>query len=198
MKYALVWGTKGYKGDNIAGDNNARLMSHVLARTYKFPKENLKVLINNRLTMENMLSDLVWLRQKSDENSVIVLFYSGHGGMTSAGKWSYARLNEQFQDIRYERLGLIFECCFSGNACELLSAPNRVIIGSTRPGATGGGTSHNSLFSHFFIKEAMQKGLADVNGDGQVSVQEAFNYYHNKDPYVNGTMIDDYGQEFLL
>jgi hypothetical protein len=196
-KYALVWGSKGYKGDQIAGDNNARLMAHLLINTYGFNSGNVRVLINNKLTMENMLEDLLWLRQKADENSSVFLFYSGHGGMNSVGKFTHYSLNQQFQDIKYEKLCMVFECCYSGNACEPLSGPNRLIIASTKVNSTGQTTAHGSIFGYLFLDQAIKKGLGDSNHDGRVSMQEAFYYYYDKDPYLYGTISDNYGQEFF-
>jgi hypothetical protein len=196
-KYALVWGTKGYKGDQIAGDNNARLMAHLLIQVYGFNSLNVKILLNDKLTMENMLEDLLWLRQKTGENSSVFLFYSGHGGMNSVGKFTHYALNQQLQDIRYQKLCMVFECCYSGNACEPLSGPNRLIIASTKVNSTGQTTPHGSIFGFYFLEEAIKKGLADSNRDGQVSMQEAFYYYYYKNPYLYGTMLDGYGQEFL-
>lgn len=196
-KYALVWGSKGHKGDQICGDNNARLMAHLLIRTYGFNRRNVRILINNKLTMENMLEDLLWLRQKANDNSSVFLFYSGHGGKNSVGKFTHYSLNQQFQDIEYGKLCMVFECCYSGNACEPLSGENRLIIASTRVGSAGPTTPSGSIFRDYFLNEAIKKGLGDTNGDGQVSMQEAFYYYHAKMSNLHGTISDNYDQEFI-
>ena len=190
-KYAVVWGSKGYKGQQICGDNNARLMAHLL-KGYGF---NMRVNIG-RLEFDELMSDLDWLRENTDENSTVIFFYSGHGTMNGVGKFSHYYLNYLFKDIKGE-LCMIIECCYSGNACEPLSGENRLVIASTAVNHTGYTTTHGSLFGHFFLNEAIKRDMADLNGDG-VSMEEAFYYYHNKNPYLYGTISDNYEGEFIL
>ena len=190
-KYAVIWGSGGFKGEQICGDNNARLMAHLLVHEYGY--SNIKILINKRFTYANAVESLDWLRQNTDENSTIVLFYSGHGTMNGVGMFSHYYLNYLFHDIKYGRLCMILECCYSGNAVESLSGENRLIIGSTKINQTGQTSASGSIFGYYFLKEAIKGGLADLNGDG-VSMQEAFYYYYNKNPYLFGTISDNTGE----
>lgn len=196
-KWAVIWGSSGYQGEQICGDNNARTMANLLKQKYGYSSDNICVLIGNKLNYESELASLEWLRENTDDDSSIILFYSGHGSQNGFASFSHYYLNYLFQNIKYGRLCMVIECCYSGNACEPLSGENRLIIASTKVGSTGGTSSHGSLFRHFFLNEAIKQGLADYNLGGWVSMQEAFNYYYAKDPYRNGTMSDGYGQEFI-
>ena len=195
-KYAVVWGSSGYKGEQICGDNNARLMAHLLIKEYSLGRENIRTSIG-RLTTQELLGDLDWLRQNTDEDSTVFIFYSGHGTMNGVGKFSHYYFNYLLQDIKYAELCLVFECCYSGNAVNPLSGENRLVIASTAVNHTGYTTTHSSIFGHYFLNEAIKRGLGDANSDGQVSMQEAFYYYHNKNPYLYGTISDNCGEFFL-
>lgn len=183
-KWAIVIGTKGYPGENIAGDNNARLMVRVLKSVYGFESGKIKVLLNEEWSYPNLEVELEWLRANTDESSSVFFFYSGHGYVDPV------TLNFNFSTIKYAKLAIVQEGCFSGDCCVPLAAPNRVIIGSTKPGQAGTSLPSKSGFGELFINKGMKQGLGDVDGDGLVSVQDAFNYYTNITH--DGTMSDSY------
>ena len=192
-RYAVVWGIRGTRGDSIAGDNNGRLFARLLSRLYGYDKRNIRALIGNQLSYESAVESLSWVRDSSDDSSTVILFYSGHGGPNSAGLFSQTFLDYLLSDIKYDKLCMIFESCYSGNACEPLSGDNRLIIASTQVGKVGPTTAHDSPFGNYFLRDAIKMGLGDSNQDGKVSMQEAFYYYQMK---TNGwgTMSDNCGE----
>ena len=199
-KWALVLGKKGTRNEPIAGDNNARDMAAVLKSIYGFDSANIRMLLNNKFTRDSELAGIQWLIDNADAQSSVFFFYSGHGGHSGAigtggyGVIDYLRsidLANLLVPLKYERLALVFECCFSGNMVADLAGPNRVVAASTRVDELGVSSSQSSPFSRTFIDEGMKQGLADTDGDGKVSVEEALAYYAKRTG-EGGTLSDNY------
>ena len=177
-KWAVVWGDNGYGNLNICGDNNARLMVQALKSIYGFPASNIILLTGNGLTPQSAAGSLVWLQEHTDDASSVFYFYSGHG--TYFAPETYVAY---FNPMHYAKLVLIFEGCNSGDVVQPLAGINRVVIASavgvsvTKP--------NSSTFGDLFIKKAILKGLGDFNRDGEVSMEEAFQYYPNYAPLIS-------------
>ena len=194
-KWAVVFGDNGYGNENIAGDNNARLMASTLKSVYGFNSSNIRLLVNNKFTAQSVSQSLEWLRQNTDSNSSVFLFYSGHGSPMAVLHMNTWYLNNEFSTIKYGKLCMVFEACFSGSMCDPLAGTNRVIIGSTLPDVYGTTNSSWSGFSKCFIEEGMKDALADINNDGFVSTEEAFNYMCTRT--AHGTISDNYPGELV-
>ena len=82
MKYALLVGIDKYAYSqwNLNGCKNDVLdMYHLLVDTYKFPQDNVRVVVDERATKQGILDRLEWLVRQGESGSVIVFYYSGHG-----------------------------------------------------------------------------------------------------------------------
>lgn len=196
-RYAVVWGQSGYRGEPIAGDNNGRLMAHLLVHEYGMQSSHICSLIGSKLTWDSAYESLQWLKEQTDSDSQVFFFYAGHGSPNGTYCFMHYNLNLMISEISFDKLCIVIWSCYSGNAAEALSGENRLTIGSRPVGMTEVGSGGKSLFGRYFLDEGIKQGLADANLDGIVSMQEAYYYYHNKNPYLYGTISDNIGEEFI-
>ncbi|MFO1498984.1 MAG: PKD domain-containing protein [Verrucomicrobiota bacterium] len=93
------------------------------------------------------------------------------------------------------RITIVAEPCFSGGLVEDLSGPQRVICAATIEEAKSWGNG----FIRGFVAALQGRNeygfavLSDSNGDGEVSMLEAFNYAASIDPYNEIPQYDDNG-----
>jgi hypothetical protein len=64
--------------------NDARVMERVLTTTFKFPPENIKVLLNEAATEKSIREAMERLIEDCVEGDVVVFHYSGHGSQLAA------------------------------------------------------------------------------------------------------------------
>jgi hypothetical protein len=82
------------------------------------------------------------------------------------------------RDIKALRTTYVFLPCFSGGFIDDLSGVNRAIATATVEELTSAGNAFIRQMAYAF-KYEKSTGLADLNGDGNVSFREAFNYTSN-------------------
>lgn len=130
------------------------------------------------------------------------IYYYGQANNTitddSLSKWISA--------LKFKNFTAVLEPCFSGGLLYDLRGSNRIVISAADEyqyswgGLTNGGVSFD-VFSYYFT-EAMNKqsfnGAAlttnpDTNGDGKISVLEAFLYAKLKDTYQESPQLEDTG-----
>jgi hypothetical protein len=94
----------------------------------------------------------------------------------------------------------VMEQCFSGGFIYDLRGPNRVIISAANEVEVSyGGAKYDDfvmLFASAIIGTQQETGAsidADTNNDGEVSVQEAYIYARNADPYEEHPQYEDNG-----
>jgi hypothetical protein len=82
MKRALLVGIDDY---SLSGSDLSNCVEDVtvwctlLIGRYDFRKDNIRLLVNDRATKENVLKNLNWLVADAGEGDTLVFFYSGHG-----------------------------------------------------------------------------------------------------------------------
>ncbi len=123
--------------------------------------------------------------------------------------------NVMFNRLESSGLGVIVDSCHSGGFDDnfsLARQPSRVDMAREFAGELRGTnrivvtsvpeekTSYGSIFAHYLI-EGM-KGYADSDGDGMVSLEEAFHYtedvYEQQDIGMDPQIFDDYPGELTL
>ncbi len=168
-----------------------------LTTAYGFPSQNIQYLKNQQCTDANIKAGIQWLIANSDANSTVVFYYSGHGSKSTKCSdgdgirtdysivpydmtriWD-AQLAGLFGPLASQRAWIAFDSCFSG--------------GLTVAGTTGAGrvdtfacaakeysyessTTQHGYFTYLLVHKGMLQATADGNGDGVVTVEEAFNY----------------------
>jgi len=195
-KYAVVFGFGGGQGRvpkayDCGGDWDAKVMNSIL-KDAGFTTKNIYFKTNNKVTMAEWFNAFDWLLSVEDENSTVVIFYSGHGGPNVLGSTDFGMpedtLASVLSGLDSKKQAVLIRQCGADSLIDALEAPDRIIITTE-----GTGYRRGSIWGHYFLKEALKEGKGDINGDGKISLEEA--YWHFR---WECTMSDNYEGEFLL
>lgn len=141
-KYALVVGVSKFKDSSINlrySDKDAQDFGNFLVTTEGFPKENVKVLVNDEATRENILGALgeSWLPRKANKDDLVLVYFSTHGSPSAmdAKGINYLLAHDTDKDLLYatgvpvqdltrmikdkvhaDRVVVIMDACHSGSA----------------------------------------------------------------------------------
>jgi len=144
--YALIVGISQYRDPSIRPlkytNRDAQALAELLVDPQQsgFPKENVKLLLDEQATLFNVKHAIsTWLFQKASRDSTVVVFFASHGGLESdkAGEekdgiakyllpwdanpqdlFASALSNSEFErllsTIKAERLVIFMDCCYAG------------------------------------------------------------------------------------
>jgi hypothetical protein len=200
-RYALAIGndTGGVDDAELRfAQSDARRLAEVLRTVGQFYPENIQVLAN--ATAEDVRRAIIALnariRQEAAPDSVLFIFYSGHAD-AQALHLGATRL--QLDELRGLAVGspagarvLVLDACRAGALTRVKGAtirePFSVAVGQSHApeglvimtSSTAGEEAQEfdqlraSVFTHHFISAL--RGAADRNGDGKITVGEAFSY----------------------
>lgn len=133
-KYALIVGSN-YKGSEISPlnlcESDADVMKQSIVKTGNFEEANVRVLLGDQVTRENVRSAIVdWLGGQVKEGDQVFFFFAGHGmfqrdpsaknGMRNfvimfqRPHVSDDELSEWFSKLKTKKAVIILDCCFSG------------------------------------------------------------------------------------
>lgn len=203
-KYAIIIGIADYKGtvnDLNYCDDDAQDFNNVLLNKYDWAKNQITLLINGEATKTAILEAIDDVTKKAKENDEVIFFYSGHGGNSNQDidydeekrdecivPWEDSfdsliwdgELKEAFEDCLSKRIMFYFDCCYSGGMTDL-AGEGRLICMACRENQLSVETSpweiwENGQFTYYFVEEGMSTDKADVNNDGMVTFEEAFDY----------------------
>jgi len=225
-RWALLIGVNEHQGrvaDNIGSRQDAEAMrEHLLANGWL--DDHIMLLTDRAATGAAIRDGLRWLADKTDESSVAIVHYSGHskkwyrnGAMTEIGLWptddDYVvapELVSLLDEVRPAELWVSFATCnAAGFHAPGLAQPGRLLTFSSERSQKS--YEHpswgHSVWGWFLIQQGMRSGLADLDGDGQVSAQEAWAWAR---PHASNTtrgqrygpqdavIVDDLGRDFHL
>ncbi|MBU6340772.1 MAG: caspase family protein [Bacteroidetes bacterium] len=167
------------------------------------PDEQLRILIDEEATRENILETLNIIFESAGPNDLVIFYFSGHGLNGSFLPIDFDGYNNK---IAHEEIAAIFakskarfklclaDACHSGSLLAMRgeteptlvqyyaalskSVSGTALIMSSKSEETSLESSglRQGVFSHFLIRGL--KGEADVNHDKIVSVQEIFNFIY--------------------
>ena len=202
--WALLIGINDYAGrtrDNIGAYEDARdLRSHLLRLGWR--GDHIVLLTNRTATASMIIQSIRWLRYKTDGNSVVVFNYSGHqrptrsssdGDDESRDQAIHASdnrlildgvLGKEFNRVRAKKMWINLAVCRArGFTDPGMIKTGRVITFASAESelAYEDPAVRHSVLDWYEINEAMIQGLGDANGDGHVTVEEAYRYAR---PYV--------------
>lgn len=170
------------------------------------PNKNIKVLVDDVATKNNILLSMDQLFSKADENDVILLYLSGHGLEGSfipsdfdgyQNQLSYNAINDILQESEAKHKLLIADACHSGSlvasrGSSYAPAVNNYynILDNLESGGTAmllssaakevsleySGLRHG-VFSHFLMQGL--SGEADQNHNKVVTITELYQYMYN-------------------
>lgn len=222
-KYAIVIGISDYPGtenDLNFADDDAIDMYNALVNKYGFLEENVHLLINSNANYSAIESAVNAVKQEAKEGDEVVFFFSGHGARGKAndgdkeaideaivshdGKnlvyiWD-GELRDWFRDFKTTRIVFIFDSCLAGGMTDL-KADGRIIVMATTENGVAYEFSdlENGQFTYYFVDEGMLQGMADTTpNDGNVTVEEAFDYAKANCIYQSPTISDSFTNDLLL
>ena len=201
-RWALLIGINEHRGsiaDNIGSRQDAEdLRAQLLARGWR--DDHILVLTDRDATRDAIVAGIGWLADKADEHSVAVFHYSGHskkwygqdvdgdGEVTDEGLWPSddryivdSELVRLLDPVRPQAMWISFATCnAAGFADPGLARPGRILTFSSSEVQKS--YEHpswgNSVWGWLMIDQALGAGLGDLDGNGRVTVEEAFAWAH--------------------
>ena len=165
------------------------------------PNEQIRLLIDENATRQNILAGMNDVLLKADENDVVLMYYSGHGlpGMFLpidfdgySNNLSHSEVLDVFKNSKAKHKLCIADACHSGSLLASRSPFNQQLEEFYEAyDETGGGTAlimsskseevsletsglRQGIFSHYLIRGL--NGEADSNGNKIVTVTELFDF----------------------
>jgi len=199
-RWAVLIGINEHLGrvsDNVGSRQDAEeLRAHLLAQGWL--DDHILLLTDRNATGEAIIEGLRWLGRQTDENSVGVVHYSGHskkwygedhdgdGEVTDEGLWPTDDafiVDSQFvallADVDAAQLWVSISSCNSAGFNDPgLERPGRILtFSSTETQKSYEDPSvANSVWGHYLLDQGLLQGFGDLNRDGDVTVEEAFNF----------------------
>lgn len=215
----------GTGSDLQYADDDAKSMKVVLMEKYGFSKNNIILLLDSEGNRDKIKAaiDYLIVDRKIGPNDELVFFYSGHGAKGRADDWDRnnvdqaivvcnqdylgfdyiwdGELKSWFTGFPTNRIIFIFDSCLSGGMSVLKSTGRIVNMACTANGLSyeadiwGGG---HGQFSYYFAIDGMGNGAADLTGrDGNVTVEEAFDYSYANCVMQTPTIADGFADDLL-
>jgi hypothetical protein len=179
----------GYTDENI-------IVLHIEENPSVHP-EYVDYLIND----ENLAIAFDTINQESTENDFIFIYGTDHGDCNADythSKWFYIDVWDHELAVwvnsiqHYARMMITLQHCFSGGFIDDLSKEDRIIATSAPYCWISFGGDPMSQFSDKYIRSLSGFYDADSDGNGYISVAEAWNYAFDHDTY-DYIMYDDDG-----
>jgi len=165
-----------------------------MLESFGWPQDHILVKKDAEVTQEGVIEAVDWLAERADSDDLIVFLIAGHGSyITNELRW-----NETFPDlwasVTTPRKLLIVDACHSGAITSTavygsIVPPSQRTDGVGEPGIALASVAYNefgwvgipeendpivgSPFLYYLVP-AFNEEVADLNGDGAVSVEEAF------------------------
>jgi hypothetical protein len=224
--WALIIGINDYAPptrDNVGSYQDAKaLRAHLLSLGWR--DDHIMLIANRAATRSRILSGLAWLASKTTAASTAVFHYSGHekpfssdvdgdGEARDVAIWAADNkllvdgdLGTALGRVRAGRMWLNFAVCRAGGFSDpgTLKAGRVVTFSSPESELSYEDPElHYSVFGYHSIVQGMRNHHADANGDGTVSVEEAFGYAkplvtEHTSGRQHPTMSDSYSGSFNL
>jgi hypothetical protein len=185
--WAVVVGVNRYQraGDTLGSVADATVLRDELLRR-GWRADHVLVLTDEQATGAMVRQTLAWLARSTDERSTVVFSMSGHARHASGVSalwptdsdfiWA-SELGELLAPIRADQLWASFQGCHAeGLRASGVEGPGRVITYSSKTAEKSFEDPEvgHSVLGNYLFREGFQLGWGDGNGDGRVSVQEAF------------------------
>jgi hypothetical protein len=224
--WALIIGINDYAGgtrDNIGSyQDAAALRQHLLNLGWR--DDHIVMIANRSATKPNILEGLSWLQEKTDSRSTAVFHYSGHEKpfkrnadrdreRRDVGLWvsdnnliSDGELGAAMGGVRASRMWINMAVCRAGGFNDAGTMRAGRVITFSSPEAELSYEDPNvkhSVMGWNMIMRGMRKAEADANGDGKVTVEEAFHFARplvvaRTEGHQHPVIEDGYNGEFDL
>lgn len=198
-RYAIIIGISDYAGTvndlNYCDDDAIDFRNALLGMGWK--DSDIVLLIDENATRIAILSAINGLKEKEGPGDEVVFFYSGHGSTGEANDGDDERKDEciipyecqqdyfiwdgelraAFSLFDSQRMLFVFDSCYSGGMTDL-AAPGRLVLmacGEKQLSLESSAWA-NGQFSYYFADRGLLNSKADLNGDGKIAFEEAFDY----------------------
>lgn len=172
--YALIIGVGGEHIEYTVNDALMLRDSLIDKNLVGYPEDNVIVLTEKKATKKGVLNALDQLKEKTNEDSTILLYYSGHGGRKENEHKFYLYLYDEdlmadefkakINALPSNKLVLFLDCCYSeglvqtgisglyGMAQKLNEEQGIWIIASCQDNQKSWGVDDNSFFTEALLK----------------------------------------------
>lgn len=198
-RWALIVGVDHFQGatrPNFGAVNDAAAFRQAL-RNAGWADDHIKVLTDGGARAADIRAGLRWLVERSSPGSLSVMHYSGHVKQVGSTEYLWPHDNSFISDTELAanvsqlrgQAWVDISGCEAAGFDEGISGPNRLFTASSRANEKSYEypDQRRSVFSSLLIDGAMLQGQGDANGDGRVSVQEAFAYAAPRAPQITAT-----------
>jgi hypothetical protein len=208
-KWAVVVAVAKYNSSSFhslpCAETDGKDLSAELERS--FGVGHVLLLNNANATKGNIrLAICEWLDLRESSDDTVLFFFSGHG--SSDCLYSYdslpaspstyiasSDLDSWLDTLESEKTAIILNSCNAGDYITQLDQPGRILLSCGDSGETCWGCTlmEHSYFTHFLI-EAIGSMDIDSGLDGEISVEEIFNYASMKIEAFNNVISETHGQ----
>jgi hypothetical protein len=222
-RWALLIGINDYQGStesNVGSKQDAQSLYNYL-RGLGWRSDHMILVTDLNATASHIIDAIRWLASKTTSGSTVVFHYAGHENWRHSSSESDGRdiaiwaadnrmiyehtLGAELGRVNAYRMWIDFATCRAAGFDEPgMVKPGRVLTFSSpkKELSYEDPSLHHSVFGWFLIVQAIASKHADANGDGKVSVEEAFGYAKNRvTNYTSGrqhpVIIDKAGSFFF-
>ena len=187
-RWALIVGVTNYRGnvkDTRGGANDARLVRDVLLRN-GWRSDRIRILVDGQATGRAVSDGISWLQRNSSSKTFSFFHYSGHVKQKNGREYLWPVDNAYIADTEVSRVlrairGTAWtniSGCEGGGFNERLASSRHLFTASshvTEKSYEDPKTGY-SVWTGMLFAEGLRDKKADRDGDGGVSVNEAFQY----------------------
>lgn len=199
-RWAVLIGINDHYGrtrDNVGSRQDAEdLYQHLIHLGWR--SDHIVLLTDRTATRERIEQSIAWLARKTDSGSVGVFHYSGHtkqwhgwdpdrdGEVPDEALWpadndhmTDRELTDRLAQVRAGRLWIdVGACEAAGYADPGMLQEGRILTFSSQESEKSyeDPSVSNSVWGYYLVERGMRTGEADTDGDGDVTVQEAFHF----------------------
>ncbi len=222
--FALLIGVGGDKIEYTVNDARMLQESLVDSNLIGYPEENVILCIENEATRKGIIRAFEELREKTDEDSTILLYYSGHGGkfsdkhkfflqpsdMTADNIMETMITAEELRDminaLPSEKLVLFLDCCHAegmvqsgikglyGMAQKLNDEQGIWIMASCQDNEKSYGHNNHSFFTQALLDVLAGRHVRPFT-EPEVSMMDVVEYIFNEVPKMASNCVDEHGQQ---
>jgi len=198
--WAILVGLNNYSGSMYGSFNVADTIDFKnTLLNHGWEEDHIFVLNNEEATRDGVINAVISLDDFEDEDDVVLYFHSGHAGGDSLGMRAYDErimaddLDDAFDTLESKHIAIILNSCWTGGTIKHLNKPGRVCLAATEADGLAYQVSfiENCVFGYFIfdndgtwrsgpgpesVHGALNRPSCDLNKDGWISVEEAFNH----------------------
>lgn len=184
--YVLSTGVSNYEGevnDLHQTTKDAKAFKELMSNKSR----DISLLTSSYANHDNILKTLKTIAASTQEDDVLIFFYSGHGSSdgslyTYSGPLRYDEIVTVLRSARARKKFCFIDACFSGACGNALMQNGQMayddicFLVSSRPNETS--AEHPVVGAGFFTQALIQgmRGKADGNKDRKVTIAELFKY----------------------